>query len=81
MELFAARSRLVDQAQEFQPLLMVILGHAVSDDFAIQNVERREQGGRAVAFVVMGHGPSPTLLQRQSRLGAIKRLHLALFVN
>ena len=81
MKLFAARSRLVDQAQELQPLLMAMLGHAVGDHFAVQNVERRKQCGSAVAFVVMGHGPGPTLLQGQSRLGAIKRLYLALFVN
>ena len=81
MKLFAARRRLVDQAQELQPLLMAMLGHAVGDHFAVQNIERSKQCGSAVSFVVVGHGPSPTLLQRQSWLSAVKRLYLALFVN
>lgn len=34
-----------------------------------------------MAFVVVGHGPSPASLQRQTRLSAVQRLHLALLVN
>lgn len=34
-----------------------------------------------MAFLVVGHGPSPASLQRQTRLSAVQRLHLALVVN
>jgi hypothetical protein len=38
---------------------------------------RREQGGGAIALVVMRHRPAAALLHRQSRLGAVKGLDLA----
>ena len=81
MKLFAPRRRFVDQAEKLQPLLMSMLGHAISDDFAVQNVERSKQSCSAVTFVVMSHGAGPPFLQGQSRLRAVKRLYLALFVN
>ena len=34
---------------------MAVALHAASDDRAIQHIERREQRGRAVALVVVGH--------------------------
>jgi hypothetical protein len=34
-----------------------------------------------MAFIVMRHGPSAALFQRQAGLGAVERLDLALFVN
>jgi hypothetical protein len=40
-----------------------------------------EQRRRSVPLVVVRHGPGSALLQRQSGLGAIKRLNLAFFVN
>jgi hypothetical protein len=40
--------------------------------------ERREQGGDTMALVVMGYCGSAPLFHRQTRLGAIKRLNLAL---
>ena len=43
--------------------------------------ERREQGGGAVALVVVGHGAGPALLHRQARLGAVERLDLGLLVH
>ena len=43
---------------------------------AVEHVERGEQGGRAVALVVVGHGAGPALLERQARLGAVERLDL-----
>ena len=46
-----------------------------------EHVERGEQGGRAVALVVVGHGPAFSGLQRQAGLGAVERLDLALLVD
>lgn len=45
------------------------------------NVERGEQGGRAVALVIVGHGRGAALLQRQAGLGAIERLDLGLLID
>src|ERR1700756_3203793 len=55
--------------------------HVAADDGAIENVERGEQCGRAVALVVVGHRPSPPRFHRQSRLSAVEGLDLAFFVN
>ena len=45
----------VDGLEEFQPFLMPVPRHALADDHAGQHVERGEQGGGAVALVVVGH--------------------------
>ena len=55
--------------------------HAGPDDLAVQHTQRREQGRRAIAFVIVGHGAASPLLDRQPRLRAIQRLNLALFVD
>ena len=47
-----------DSVQELDKLLMSILFHAAPYDGSIQNVERGEQHGRAVAFVIVGHCPA-----------------------
>ena len=58
-----------------------MLLHATTDDAAIEHVERREQGCRAVAFVIMGHGAAAAGLEWQPRLGAIERLDLTFLVD
>ena len=60
---------------------MAMPRHAGPDHLAVEHVQSREQGGRAVALVVMGHGAGTALLHRQARLGAVERLDLALFVD
>ena len=60
---------------------MAVALHAAADDRAVEHVEGGEQRGRAVALVVVGHGPGPPLLHRQARLGAVERLDLALLVD
>src|SRR5215213_370833 len=60
---------------------MAMALHALANDLALKDIERREQGGDTMAFVIMGHGASAPLLHRQTRLGAIKRLNLALLVD
>jgi hypothetical protein len=66
--------------QELQPLTVSVALLALADDLAIEHVERGEQRGRAIALVVVRHGGRTALLERQSRLRAIERLHLALLV-
>ena len=65
----------IEKADEF--LLPVAL-HAAPDDFAFQDIEGGEQGGGAVALVVVGHGGAASFLHRQTGLGAIRGLDLAL---
>src|SRR6516162_8567188 len=48
---------------------------------AVEHAERSEQGGRAVPLVVVGHRLTTPRLDRQSRLAAVERLDLALFVE
>ena len=55
--------------------------HAPPQHGAVQNVKRGEQGGGAVALVIMGHGGAFARLQRQARLGAVQGLHLGLFID
>ena len=57
---------------------MPVALHVAADDRAVEDVEGGEQGGGAVALVVVGHGAGAPLLHRQARLGAVERLDLAL---
>ena len=67
--------------QESDELLMAMALHVAADDRAVEHVQRGEEGRGAVALVVMGHRAEPALLQRQSRLGAVEGLDLALLVD
>src|SRR6202035_1705139 len=62
----------LDGVREADELLMPVPLHAAADDLALQDVEGGEQGGRAVALVVVGHGSGAALLHRQARLAAIQ---------
>ena len=53
---------------------------ALADDLPVEHIQRRKQRGRAVTLVVVRHGLCAALLQRQPRLRALQRLHLALLV-
>ena len=64
--------------QEYDELLMPVADHVSPDHRAIENVERDEQR-RGVA--IMGHRAKPPFLERQTRLGPVKRLDLALSVE
>lgn len=77
----AGRDLGLDGVEEADKLLMAMALHAAADDLALQHVEGGEQGGRAVALVVVGYGPRAALLQRQARLGAVKRLDLGLLID
>src|SRR5437773_2387802 len=71
----------VDVIEKADELLMPVALHVATDDGAVENVEGGEQGGCAVAFVVVGHRPGAARLHRQSRLGAVEGLDLALLVD
>ena len=60
---------------------MPVTLHAASDHRAIQHVQGCEQRGGAVALIVVCHGAAAALFHRQARLGAVKCLYLALFVD
>jgi len=51
----------VEKADEF---MMSVALHVAPDHRATKNVEGGERRGRAIAFVVVGHGCSATALQR-----------------
>lgn len=60
--------RAVDTAQELQEFPDPMTRQAFTNHASRPYVERREQCCRAVAFVIMGHLGSATLLQRWPRL-------------
>src|SRR5215471_18984804 len=67
--------------QELQELLVAMPKVDLADHGAVEQVERGEEGGSAVALVVMGHGPAAALLKRQPRLSPVQRLDLALLID
>ena len=78
---FPARHGALDGVEEANELLVAMPSHAASDHSSVEDVERGEQSGRAVALVVMGHRPAFSGLERQARLRAVERLDLALLVD
>ena len=60
---------------------MAMALHAAADHLAFEDIEGSEQRGRAVAFVIVGHGSEPPFLHWQSWLGTVERLDLALLVD
>jgi hypothetical protein len=71
----------VSNYEKFDEFLMPVMRHAAPDDRAMENVERSEQGRRAIAFVVMRHGSAFSGLQRQPGLCAVESLDLAFLVD
>ena len=71
----------IDLVEETNELLVSMTCHAVADHFAIEQAQRSEQCGRAVALVVVRHGPAAPLLDRQSWLGTIQSLDLAFLID
>ena len=81
MDRLVGRHHAVDGIEEADEFLMGMALHATAEDDAIERVEGGKQGGRAVALVVMRHGPALAGLERQTRLGAIERLDLGFLVD
>ena len=78
---FPGRHGALHGVEEADELLMPMLAHAAPDHGSVENVQRSEQRRRSIAFVVVGHGPAFSRLERQTRLRAIKRLDLAFLVD
>ena len=70
----------LDSVQKSNEILMTTALHVSADDRTVEDVAANSVVG-AVSLVIMCHGPEPTLLQRQARLGTIEGLNLALLVD
>ena len=81
MYLLVARHLRLEQLEKLEPLLMTVACMTLADDRALQDIQRGEQRGRAVAFVVVRHRPAATPLPRQPGLRAIQRLNPALLLT
>ena len=81
MDQLAGRHRRLDRVEETDELLMAVPLHAAAEHGAVEDIQRREQGSRPVADIVVGHRPGLAGLERQARLRAIQGLDLALFVD
>jgi len=71
----------LDEVEETDELLMPVPLHVLSNDRAVEHVECGKQRGRAMALVIMGHGPGTALLHRQGGLSTVKGLDLRLLVE
>ena len=76
MDVEVLRSEAVDFAQEAQKLGVTMTRVAFANDRALKHIERGEQGGGAVALVVVCHRACTALFHRQSGLGAVEGLDL-----
>jgi len=54
---------------------------ALGDDRTVEHVERREQRGRAMPIVVVGHAVDVAQPHRQHRLSTLQSLNLALLIH
>ena len=55
----------VEHVETCPKLLLSMAGVAGADHRAFEDMQRREQGGRAMSLVVVGHRPGSARLQRQ----------------
>ena len=72
MDVELLRNALVDASQEREELRMAVTRLAGGEHRPIEHIQCREQGIRAVTFVVMGHPFDVAQPQRQHRLGSLK---------
>ena len=78
---FGGRHLVLDGIEKADEFLMPVALHAAPDDLAFKDIEGGEQGGGAIALIIVCHGGAAPLLHRQSGLGAVERLDLALLVD
>ena len=64
MDEFAGRYDLLDAVEETDEHLVVMSRHALTNEGAVEDIERGEQRGRAVPDIIVGHRSSPPLLHR-----------------
>ena len=77
----AGRDLALDGVEKADELYVAVALHAAPDDAAVEQAEGGEQGGDAVPLVIVGHRLAAPRLDRQSGLGAVERLDLALLVD
>ena len=81
MDDLARRNLSFDGIEEADEFLMTVTLRVPPGHGAVENVEGGKERCCAMAFVIVCHGSAATFLQRQSRLGAVKRLNLTFFVH
>ena len=81
MDGLVSRHFTLDAVEEADKLLMAVSLHVLSNDSAVQHIERGEQRRRSMPLIVVGHRAGAALLHRQSRLSSVERLDLALFID
>jgi len=81
MDEFAGRYDLLDAVEETDEHLVVMSRHALTNEGAVEDIERGGQGGRARSDIIVGHCPGAALLYRLTRLGAVECLNLRLLVD
>src|SRR6266511_3826169 len=73
----AGRDGALDGAQKADEFLVTVALHVAADHLALEHVERGEEGGRPVAFIIVGHRSETPRLHRQAGLRAVEGLDLA----
>src|SRR5262249_45396005 len=81
MQVQLSRSLLINECEKLDPLLMAMAVHARSNDVPLGHLQGSEQGGRSIAFVVVGHGSQASLDQWQSWLGSVQRLNRCFLIS
>src|SRR5947209_6472197 len=77
----AGRGFALDGIEEADELAVAVALHAAADHGSVEHAEGGEQGGRAMALIVVRHGLATPGLDRQPGLGAVERLDLAFLVE
>jgi hypothetical protein len=81
MERLVGRHLTLDGIEKADEFLVPVALHAAPDDLAFEDIQGGEQGGGTMALVVVGHGGAASFFHRQTGLGAIEGLDLALLVE
>jgi hypothetical protein len=81
MNLETAGEMVVDVVEKSQKFLMPMPSVAIADGDSAGHVQSREQRRNSMALVIMRLPGRHAWSQRQDRLGAVQRLHLALFIH
>src|SRR5580658_4970233 len=71
----------VQTLEKTKKLLMAMAGVALAHDLAVRYFQGGKKTGGAVSLIIMGLGAAASFFQRQSRLGAVQGLNLALLID
>ncbi len=81
MQIQVAWGVAIDFLQEPDKFLVPMARHTVADHRAVEHAEGGEQGGGAMALVIVRQRPAAPFLHREARLGAVEGLDLAFLVD